>query len=46
MGKAFDPAWIPKTDRDRHMETKLGRPVSQNIFYRQLVDNISYSRIE
>jgi len=36
MGKAFDPAWIPKSDKDRHMETKLGRPVSQNIFYSQI----------
>lgn len=36
MGKAFDPTWIPKSDRDRHIELKLGKPCSQNIFYGQI----------
>jgi hypothetical protein len=36
MGKTFNPTWIPKSDRDVHIELKLGKPVPQNMFYPQV----------
>jgi len=36
MGKTFNPTWIPKSDRDVHIELKLGKPVPQYMFYQQV----------
>jgi len=36
MDKTFAPTWIPKSDRDVHIELKLGKPVPQSMFYPQV----------